>query len=434
MLQILKSIFNGKGYTLTLIIEIIIVSIIGWIVIEPVAVDTSIAIQPAGYDFDRLINVDFATRGKGSIGFDSLARGEEAEQKGRENLLRMIRQREGVEHATFTSWQAFDTNGWAMTSREADSIYRHGDDINQLKIYKVSYFPKTDFFETFGIKGADGKTFREPEADENSYIISKMIAKGGFPKGSPIGKDFTPKHAYTDESSYHPTPIVGVTADCNYSKGNDRDAVAFIPTQPDNHYAYSGIAIRLKEGVSARSFLDRFKADLKDYRSGNIYLRQPVLYSEMRADRFMEKQRQVTQKWIIVGFFLFNVLLGIAGTFYIQCRKRIPEAGIKRAFGATRYRIETSILAEAWITVFIGWAIGCALYLIWLLHFKEPMYGEVSYLTHVLRPEWYDTAWSRYAIVSGGVLILLLLTATLGAWLPARKVGRVPIVNSLRDE
>ena len=434
MLQILKSIFNGKGYTIALIIEIIIVSIIGWIVIEPVAVDTSIAIQPAGYDFNRLIKVDFARRGKGSIGYDSLALGDEVEQKGRENLLRMIRQREGVEHATFTTWQLFDTNGWSQTSREADSIYRHGDDRNDISVTIVSYFPKTDFFETFGIKGADGKTFREPEADGNSYIVSKTITKGCFPQESPIGKDFTPKHRYTDESSYRPTPIVGVTDDCNYSKGNDRDVVAFKPEKADNYYAYSGIVIRLKEGVNARSFLDGLKADLKDYKSGNIYLRLPTLYSEMRADRFMAKQRQLTQKWIIVGFFLFNVLLGIAGTFYIQCRKRIPEAGIKRAFGATRFGIETGILAEAWITVFIGWAIGCGLYLCWLLYFKEPMYGEVSWLTHVLRPKWYDTAWSRYAIVSGCVLLLLLATATLGAWLPARKVGRVPIVNSLRDE
>ena len=155
MLQILKSIFNGKGYTIALIIEIIIVSIIGWIVIEPVAVDTSIAMQPAGYDFDRLIKIDFARRGKGSIGYDSLALGDEVEQKGRDNLLRMIRQREGVEHATFTTWQLFDTNGWSQTSREADSIYRHGDDRNDISVTIVSYFPKPDFFETFGIKGSD---------------------------------------------------------------------------------------------------------------------------------------------------------------------------------------------------------------------------------------------------------------------------------------
>ncbi|MDE6290250.1 MAG: hypothetical protein K2M16_01830, partial [Muribaculaceae bacterium] len=152
MLQILKSIFNGKGYTLALIIEIIVVSVVGWIVIEPATVDTSIAFQPAGYDFDRLIKVDFATRGKGSIGFDSLARGDEDQQKGRENLLRMLRQREGVEHATFTTWQSFDTNGWSQTSLEADSVYMHGDERNHLSVTLVSYFPKTDFFETFGIK------------------------------------------------------------------------------------------------------------------------------------------------------------------------------------------------------------------------------------------------------------------------------------------
>ncbi len=434
MTQILKSILSSKGLSIALIVEIAIVSIIGWIVIEPAAIDTSIAMQPAGYDFERLIKLDFANRAKGSIGYDSLAKGDEAEQRGRENLLRLIREREGVEHATFTTWQSFEATGWSQTSLYVDSLYKHEEDDNHLAATLVYYFPNTDFFETFGIKGADGNIFREPNPEGNPFIISETAAKAMYPRESSIGKDFFPSEGDDDESEYNPTPIVGVTEDCTYTKGNDRQIVYFRPEKAVDSYSYDGIAIRLKEGVSSRSFLDKLKSELKDYKSGNIYLRNPALYTDLRADRFMSKQRQLTQKWIIVGFFLFNVLLGIAGTFYILCRKRIPEAGIKRAFGATRFSIETSILAEAWLTVFIGWVIGSSLYLCWLLYFKEPMYGEVNHIIHILNPKWYDTAWSRYAIVSGIVLLLLLLVATLGAWLPARKVGRVPIVDSLRDE
>ena len=62
------------------------------------------------------------------------------------------------------------------------------------------------------------------------------------------------------------------------------------------------------------------------------------------------------------------------------------------------------------------------------------METDASPIIRYLRPVWHDTKLGRYSIIGGIILLLLLVTSALGAWLPARKVGRVPIVDSLRDE
>ena len=62
------------------------------------------------------------------------------------------------------------------------------------------------------------------------------------------------------------------------------------------------------------------------------------------------------------------------------------------------------------------------------------METDAAPIIQYLRPVWHDTKLGRYSIIGGLILLLLLLTSALGAWLPARKVGRGPIVDSLRDK
>ena len=52
-----------------LFIEIVIVTVIGWIIIEPVAVDTTTALIPAGYDYDRLVMLTIARLDQNSSEF-----------------------------------------------------------------------------------------------------------------------------------------------------------------------------------------------------------------------------------------------------------------------------------------------------------------------------------------------------------------------------
>ncbi len=434
MIQTFKQIIARPSHTVALFIEIIIVTIIGWIAIEPVAVNTTTAMLSPGYEYDRLIMLNIGALSPEAEGFDSTLNNAEDIYKSKDQLLRMIRDRKGVESATFISpYMAIESQSYAQAYLEADSIYKENAEEgieNTLQAYKVIFLPNSDFFKTFGIKDITGNPIKADDMEEGALLISNTLAKALYPDGSVIGKDVYP-YDEEDEEDRH-TPIAGITQDIIYSKDRGRTAIIF---KPESNYGwYDAITLRLADGENPRDFLDKLSNDLYEYKSGDVYLDEPKLYSDMREEAFSRKKKDLTQKWIILGFFLANVLLGVAGNFYVQCKSRIPDAGVMRAFGATRRKIELNIVSEACLTVFIGWLIGSIIYLIYLKHQGFPMESDARHVIQAIQPLWYDTKFGRYSIVGLIILLVLLVTATLGALLPARRVGRVPIVDSLRDE
>lgn len=420
-------IINWKK-SLALFIELIIVTIIGWILIYPVAMMTSIISLPADYDFDRLVTVNFSTLDENSYDYDSIANDDKSIYYQR--ILNLVRQHPEVDHATFCGSLDLESGSYWGSGFNADSTFYnlHASECEIATAF-VSYFPGFDYFATYGIKDPDGNPFVEPANDGSGYIVSHTLAKGIYPKNSAIGQNL---YEMTDGIDY-PTPIIGITANVPYRKSTGRTAVVFYPLKNEGNNV-NGITMRVKDGVSARNFLDQFTTHLSDYQIGNIYLSEPELMADRREETMESIDKELTQNWIMLIFFLVNVLLGVAGTFYIQCRTRTADAGVMRAFGATRHKIEWSIIGEACITVILAWLIGSGLYLIYLHYSDAQITSEVGKVIQIIRPMWYDTSGSRYSVVGGCVLLLLLISAIIGVWLPARKVGRVPIVDSLRDE
>ena len=433
MIHTIKQILARPGHSAALFIEIIIVTIIGWIAIEPVAVNTTTAMLPAGYEFDRLIMVNICNLDPQAEEFDSAFYNAEDIYKSKDQLLRMIRDRKGVEAATFNSYMSIERSSYAQAYIDADSIYKENaaEGVeNGVHAYKVLFKPNTDFFKTYGIKDLNDNPISEDSLEEGYFIISNTLAKAIYPNGKVIGKDLYPYDEAKEDAKH--SPIAGITQDLNYNKEMGRTAIIF---QPDKNFGwYDAMTLRIADGISPREFIDKLTNDLNEYKSGDVYLDEPKLYSDMRDEVFSDKKKDLTKKWIILGFFLANVLLGVAGNFYVQCRSRIPDAGVMRAFGATRKKIERNIIGEACLTVIAGWLIGSIIYLIYLKHQGFPMESDTEHVIQAIQPLWYDTRLGRYSIVGGIILIILLLTATLGACLPARRVGRVPIVDSLRDE
>lgn len=432
MKYIIKSLIARSGRVSGLIIEIIIVTIIGWMLIEPVAVNTAIALIPAGYDYDRLIEVKVSQFKDNSEEFDATisSDGDQVDSNLR-RILEMIRNRKGVEKATFSLYQGIEHETEATMSINVDSLYHRDGEDNTTMISVVNFVPGTDYFATYGITAPDGRPFQEPDDLNNSFIVNNAAAKAVAADGQPLGKDLF-------DNPKHPDLISGVVADVPYRKGAGRSCIAYrIPWRmAEEGFGESvyGIVIRLGDGMNKRQFIDALTADLPDYRVGNHYLTHPVSLSDVREESFADQHRVLVQKWIIVIFFLINVFLGIAGTFYVQCRSRIPDAGVMRAFGATRSRIMGNIIGEACLVAFSGWLIGSILYILYLKFQGFPMEGDGDWIIRQISPQWYDTWVGRYGVIGWIILLLLLATSALGAWLPARKVGRVNPVDALRNE
>ena len=428
MKMLFKSIINNWKKSLGLFIELIIVTVIGWILLEPVTVMTTWISIPSGYDFDRLVTTKFSKLDENTYDYDSTAN--ENQSVYYKRLLDLVRQHPDVELATFCSSLDFESDSYWGIGFPADTTYYNvnAEDKNISSAY-VRYVPGTDYFATYGIKDPDGKPFVEPDNDGTGYIVTKTLAKGRYPTISAIGQNL---YELTEEVTT-PTPIIGITADTPYRKSQGRTAIAFLPGKLEDS-GITGITMRVKDGINPRQFLDNITTQLSDYKIGNIYLSEPELMADRQEKRMDGIDKELTQNWVMVIFFLVNVILGVAGTFYIQCRSRISDAGVMRAFGANRSQIEWGIIGEACFTVLLAWLAGSAIYFIYLHYSDNEIYSEASGVIQTIRPMWYDAAGSRYPIIGGCVLLMLLIAAIIGVFLPARRVVRVPIVDSLRDE
>lgn len=446
--QIFQSLRAHRSRSLGLLIELIIVTIIGWIVIEPIAVDTSRSMIPAGYDHDRLVMVKLATLDKKSAEYDTLAITNDDKVNAVEGLRRRLASRKDVEYATIVSYGVFEAQNLSQGNWDVDKSLSDSVHDPYTRVISVDYFPGTDFFKTFGLKTPAGQPFEEPLYMPNTKVISETFALALYPKGNALGKELELKDdnvaggnmevtlGGNGDDDDPPVIITGVVADATYTKGRGRTPIGYnaLPLN-DNVRRIQGFVLRLAPDADPYAFVDRLKADLSDYRAANYYLSEPSTFTDCRKAIFAETHRELLKGWIIAIFFLVNILLGVAGTFYIQSRTRIPEAGVKRAFGATRRRIEGCIVGEAVMLVLIGWLIGSALY-IGYLHFTDYDAIRVSedWIATVLNPMWYDTLPSRLTIIGLIILLLLVAMAVIGSWLPARRVGRVAPVDALRDE
>ncbi len=132
-------------------------------------------------------------------------------------------------------------------------------------------------------------------------------------------------------------------------------------------------------------------------------------------------------------FFLVNLALGVAGTFYLQTRQRSHDAGIMKSFGATRGNVFGSLVGEAMIITVAGWLVGCLLY----LHYgmKEGLSKGIDWnMSYLPSGCWIADFWEHFGIVSAGVLVVLAVIVLIGVSFPARRIARVNPVDALRDE
>jgi ABC-type antimicrobial peptide transport system permease subunit len=123
---------------------------------------------------------------------------------------------------------------------------------------------------------------------------------------------------------------------------------------------------------------------------------------------------------ICVAAFLISALV-VLGVMQVSVRQRTSDLGLRKAVGADEPQVRGQILWEALVIAFAGCAIGIALA------------GVVLYATGPLLARKFGFA--GLGIAPTGIVVAVLaalVTGVLGAWLPARRAGRLDPVAALR--
>lgn len=133
--------------------------------------------------------------------------------------------------------------------------------------------------------------------------------------------------------------------------------------------------------------------------------------------------------FLVYGLLILLPAINLSSMTRARLRHRISEIGVRRAFGASKFKIITQLFGENFIITLIGGAIGllcCFIFTVtvsqYFIEFGDPwsnMFGDLA----GERPDFNMLfSWSTFFVVLGVCFVLNLLSATVPSW----KASSVP--------
>jgi putative ABC transport system permease protein len=183
---------------------------------------------------------------------------------------------------------------------------------------------------------SEGSWFKNSDTVGNvtPVIITQFMKEKLFGNENAIGK----KLGKEDDS--HRNKVVGVIQ--NFKRRTDYDELSNTMLMPFKDAKTSFMA-RVDPSVSAE-----FEAQFaKSLRQINKEWNIEILHTtDMKADKNLIYTIPLTLVFIVCGFFILNIVLGLFGVLFQNIARRRGEIGVRRAMGATKGNILSHFIGE----------------------------------------------------------------------------------------
>jgi putative ABC transport system permease protein len=270
-------------------------------------------------------------------------------------------------------------------------------------------------FATLGMPLKEGRDFTE--RDDSAYqappvvIINQALAQKYFPGRSPIGERIG------SSGSTNLKEIVGVVGDVK-ACGESRSHQA-VPEwyQPLGQSPMLSGWVVLETSVEPESLSEAVRRTVASIDPELPVVRlaslERILGSEVFAFRIIV--------WLLGGFSVLGLLLaavGVYGVISFNVARRTHDIGLRMALGAQRIQVLGLLMRQGLVQVGLGLGLG--------------LLGAVV-LTQTMRRVLEDIeVWDPPTLLTA--MAVLIATATLACYLPARRATRVDPIMALRYE
>lgn len=270
------------------------------------------------------------------------------------------------------------------------------------------------YLQALGVRLLDGRWFREDEVEplKDVAIVDADAAERFWPKMSAVGQRLC-VHC-TPENPRNWKRVVGVVSTVRHSSlegpagatvylaGNAFEQAAFLVVRTSR--PHSGLSAAIRAAIA------------------RVDSEQPVLLmASMRSflgDAIADRRFLMLLLTVTACIALLMSAAGIYGVTAYSTSRRTHEFGLRLALGATPGEVLSLVLRQGLLTVTAGIVIGLVL---------------AAALLYVLRGELagLDAASPASMALPTG---LVLFTAALACWFPARRATRVEPLTALRHE
>ena len=255
-----------------------------------------------------------------------------------------------------------------------------------------------------------------------SVVLGRMVIEDLMKGQDPIGK-----YINIGTGMYE---IVGIFS----SKSNDdrEERMIYVPlTTLQTIYGtwdLPTITIAPKDGISTKD-LGKFSDDLRS----DLKSRHKVSPTDPSGIRIWDSSQQMSDTnafffvltiivFVIGGGSLVAGVVSIGNIMVFSVKERTKEIGIRKALGATPYKIITLIMQEAVVITLLFGVIGILLATLLVENINE---GLADYFI-------YDPGVSTVSLVMA--CVILFVAGFLAGFLPARYAAKIKPIDALRDD
>ncbi|MCM1313522.1 MAG: ABC transporter permease [Bacteroides sp.] len=407
---IIKQLWSRKKNNVWLFIELVIVTVVSWVVLDSVIVSVYDGQRPLGYDADRLCLINLADRDSDKEDMD------EAMELFKSKLM----QRGEVENVCRLGYFYPDN---IEGNTYGNSLY--ADSLNEVGYSLFQIWNGEPLLQTYGIRVVSGGLSVE-DIDMGNYpkdelVMTESMARLLCGTEQAAGRYV---HRFNGDSAR----IAAVLSDVRMNSSSADAAVVF-----DTEYTWGAkLLVRLKPGVSPRHFAEEAgEWAVQELRTSKIYARNITVYED-EAEKLNECNgytNTIRMNIVFAVFFLFNLCIGVVCTFWLQTRQRSEEVGVMRAFGATARRVVVQIMLEGFFLTTAAFIIGCLVYM-------QYVWNESLYMGYAdcPRTDWVGHFGIHFAVVSAIVFLIMLVVVGIGIYIPVRGISRRATVEALNSD
>ncbi|MFV0398504.1 MAG: ABC transporter permease [Bacteroidales bacterium] len=407
--HIIKICGNQKAANVWIWLEMIVVSLILWFVIDTIYSQVRFYFSPLGHNINHVYLVKLSSIPGEPL--DSLTNYERIQVIGDR-----IRTYKGVEAVSLSARAIPYAQGMI-----GDAVY--ADTTKEIESSSINYITP-DYFRVFRCMNENGDTSPLVEALSLKKIVINGTLKESLYSGhNPIGKKL---YVGGNNNSNQRENVVGEVIPFFRRSEYERPLnYLFISLTPEIVSMVRPSRIEVCVRVSPEDdydFPERFKREMSNSLTvGNLFISDVIPMSIHRKKAIIKNEDIVSQNGLIGMFLLLNIFLGVAGTFWYRTRQRKNEMGLRIAMGSTRSGLLQLMIGEGLVlltlsilpAVIIAFNIG---------------------LTDMMNVDRIPFTMNRFLITQGVTVWLMALMVCIGIYFPARSISRLQPADALRYE
>lgn len=412
IMHIYKLCWNQRGSNGWIWAEMLIVSLVLWVVVDMLYIHLNTFFQPIGHNVENVFKISFSTI---PVNIED----KEVTKKDFQTILNRIEAHPDVEVLSYSIHSIPYNHGINTNTLVRDSVVQTNA---QIRVVSSS------FFDVFQVSKDENNinTLSSLLKDKSDVILSDNTAKELFgDKKSSIGKRLY--NNQNDSTDYY--DIIGtipVFRRADFENQNNFYFNNLELNQLTEDISLSNIpgieiCVRVKP-EAAEEFAIRFDKEMNQaLKVGNIYMMNIDSFPILKKLYNRPVVSGLKQMSILALFLLVNIFLGIVGTFWIRTQYRKGEMGLRIATGSTRKKLILLLIGEGMVLLAISFI-------------PATLIGLNIGLFELLNIDLMPFTATRFLITQSVSLVLMATMICIGILIPTYQYTKLHPAEALRYE